>query len=590
MQDDTFVYAGDSCSKSNQQNTIPIVLSVPTESHRGHFSRLLDINEYNYLKKALQKDIEETHLLNETTSSKIKTALDQIASTLYDELLEQISKKVVGIHKKQRQQISPTASVNKLVLCKDYSKHQSTKRQLENPQNLLTNKFACCPKQEVPFQTETQSNESSSESSESSEDDKSEEHFFRATANKSRNHQTEQDIHAQCAKKLAEHLRNRPTLPACPINPKNSFTEVDLAIRLPLYSCPFKMCTFGTDNKREFLLHVGSRAGKHIKTIKQCCAPKFRDFHPIEWVSEAVATIERNNFPCIGLATTRRALRTLTKVYNDESIKAVACFSCGCLYTTLQGPEAIDWDREETLLPPIRDIFYLDAKYLRKIELERKGTLLNNLAFELWHERYVREHFIQKRHPQQQQSRECILRTGRCPSETNNDPAYEKSEWSIQLPIHLEEGLNLDFITLMGVTEDVICKTKENEKQKFCTPMCNKCTVPICRHCYFGLINYNASNGHSTVPLALANDNYYGYVCKELVRHQATWLECAAAGLVWTTIIVFYLESPYGHLMLETMEGAEARTQARGNLFSFSMPWEDIEKRCKEADETWKKK
>ncbi len=51
--------------------------------------------------------------------------------------------------------------------------------------------------------------------------------------------------------------------------------------------------------------------------------------------------------------------------------------------------------------------------------------------------------------------------------------------------------------------------------------------------------------------------------------------------------MVFYLEEPYGHLMEESMEGAQARTYARGNLFSFSLPWEDIEKRCVEADKNW---
>ena len=86
--------------------------------------------------------------------------------------------------------------------------------------------------------------------------------------------------------------------------------------------------------------------------------------------------------------------------------------------------------------------------------------------------------------------------------------------------------------------------------------------------------------------MALANDNFYGYVQSLLVREQVTWLECAAASLCWSTILVYYLEDPHGHLMLESMEGAQARTQARGNLFSFILPWEDIERRCREAMET----
>ena len=87
--------------------------------------------------------------------------------------------------------------------------------------------------------------------------------------------------------------------------------------------------------------------------------------------------------------------------------------------------------------------------------------------------------------------------------------------------------------------------------------------------------------------MALANDNFYGYALKLLAEESITWLECAAASLVWTTMIVYYFEKPYGHLLLESMEGPEARTTARGNLFSFALPWEDIEKRCVEAGSNW---
>ena len=36
--------------------------------------------------------------------------------------------------------------------------------------------------------------------------------------------------------------------------------------------------------------------------------------------------------------------------------------------------------------------------------------------------------------------------------------------------------------------------------------------------------------------------------------------------------------------MQESMDGAQARKTARGNLFSFSLPWDEIEARCQEAD------
>ena len=72
--------------------------------------------------------------------------------------------------------------------------------------------------------------------------------------------------------------------------------------------------------------------------------------------------------------------------------------------------------------------------------------------------------------------------------------------------------------------------------------------------------------------MSLANDNYYGYVARLLVKEHVIWLECAAASLCWSTILVYYVEEPYGHLMLESVEGASARAQVRGNLFSFGMP------------------
>ena len=100
-------------------------------------------------------------------------------------------------------------------------------------------------------------------------------------------------------------------------------------------------------------------------------------------------------------------------------------------------------------------------------------------------------------------------------------------------------------------------------------------------------MSYTRDSTSGTIPMALANDNYYGYALKLLVEKRITWLECAAASLVWTSIMVYYLEAPYGHLMLEQMEGTQARTTARGNLFSFELPWEDVSARCKEAETAW---
>ena len=83
--------------------------------------------------------------------------------------------------------------------------------------------------------------------------------------------------------------------------------------------------------------------------------------------------------------------------------------------------------------------------------------------------------------------------------------------------------------------------------------------------------------------MSLSNDHYYGNVDKFLVENQVTWLECAAASVCWSTMLVYYLEDPYGHLMNEKMGNPQGRTRVRGNLFSFTMPWADIERCCHQA-------
>ena len=48
-------------------------------------------------------------------------------------------------------------------------------------------------------------------------------------------------------------------------------------------------------------------------------------------------------------------------------------------------------------------------------------------------------------------------------------------------------------------------------------------------------------------------------------------LSARQLSLVWTTLLVTYLEEPYGHLMTEQKSGA------------MTMKWEDVERCCKEA-------
>ena len=48
-------------------------------------------------------------------------------------------------------------------------------------------------------------------------------------------------------------------------------------------------------------------------------------------------------------------------------------------------------------------------------------------------------------------------------------------------------------------------------------------------------------------------------------------------------MLAYLVEDPYGHLVSENMVCAQGRTHMRGSLFSFNMPWEDIERCCYQA-------
>ena len=189
--------------------------------------------------------------------------------------------------------------------------------------------------------------DSSSEEEDEASEDKGAtlDSVFKVSARVQGDDPTEQDDWRERCRRLAQELlRDRPTLPPDLDDPRMSLRDVSVAIRLPCFSCPFKDCLFCTDDRADFMLHVGGMqdGSPHWADIQRVCgtAPHMR---AIDWVGGAIACVERANFPRVGPATTRRALRRLTQVYSEDSIRALACFCCGQLRTTWAGPPDIDY-------------------------------------------------------------------------------------------------------------------------------------------------------------------------------------------------------------------------------------------------------
>ena len=100
----------------------------------------------------------------------------------------------------------------------------------------------------------------------------------------------------------------------------------------------------------------------------------------LDILTSAVAYVERSHWPKLGLAITRRVLRQLCTVFNDQKVKCLCCFSCGQLRTTFKGLEhvGINSTMPQSELNSIHTIDYVGMHYFLNAERRCPGTLLNN--------------------------------------------------------------------------------------------------------------------------------------------------------------------------------------------------------------------
>ena len=145
---------------------------------------------------------------------------------------------------------------------------------------------------------------------------------------------------------------------------------------------------------------------------------------------------------------------------------------------------------------------------------------------------------------------------------------------------------------LFGCCEDVCCTQlhtdhcNEFETEPFCRKLCEECEVPKCADCWLKLSTHDCQSSYrdgGTILMSISNDHYYGHVNRLSVENNVTWLECAATCLVWSTMLVYNLETPYGHRMEAHFWKAGEQNNSKRQSFSFSMPWEDIENFCHHA-------
>ena len=138
------------------------------------------------------------------------------------------------------------------------------------------------------------------------------------------------------------------------------------------------------------MVHVGSERADapHSKMIRDICGAA-AGIGAVDWVAGATGVCERRNFPRIGRATTRRALRRLTQAYCDDFVQAVTCFCCGQIRTTLAGQPCIDYSAGVVSSRGNVDIEYVGKAWLQQVNDTRPGTLECNCGYDTWRNRYT---------------------------------------------------------------------------------------------------------------------------------------------------------------------------------------------------------
>ena len=184
----------------------------------------------------------------------------------------------------------------------------------------------------------------------------------------------------RCGEELATALRMKPTLPASYENNNISWTDVETALRIPLYSCPFKGCICAASERLQFLFYLAGeqRPTSHYEEVHKIGGEYVEWMQTIVFIYGTITVRERAAFPTVDLSVTLHAVRILALNYNDREIKALVCFCCGQIRTTMKGAQVIAYDTES-----VRDvrhgveIAYVNRGWFANVEEKCPGTLLH---------------------------------------------------------------------------------------------------------------------------------------------------------------------------------------------------------------------
>ena len=358
---------------------------------------------------------------------------------------------------------------------------------------------------------------------------------------------------------LEEHLKEDVTMPFqsdwCSMD---CDADLESGISLPPWHCPFLdcRCCWQSDDveknhEEAWWQHVWHTVSHKVVCLKslQMANLAVADADLPETVFAllvaAMTEKERRN-PCmvprVGLAVDRRTLVHLGETFEENNIKCLMCFVCGCKYLYHQGFNKFG--------EPVNkgDINYhsdTDRVLSRLLHGDKKDSLNQAFSFNMSRKRF-KDHFGE------------AVRT---------DDSFANDTWEWKRITHRN-----------GEDEEVMCNPEDVLRSTLCLHddhiVCSKCRIPFCNDCR------RLTQQNQKIPKALTNDNFIGYMNRYIVKHRVTWLEATIASPVFTGLITYYIEGAQEHrhhLMEETIAQPQRAYGVRGSLFSFLMPWEKIQ-------------
>jgi hypothetical protein len=374
---------------------------------------------------------------------------------------------------------------------------------------------------------------------------------------------TPEDKKLHAARGLAERLRPKPLLPADPYDAtlQRPWLDVASGVKLPTAHCAFKGCGWTGVRSDHIQTHL---VRSHRQVITQCIAeateglsveddvteeeePEAAETEPssaadedltetsvsfkrqvLAYYTAAIREKEREGVPSIGASIDRRTFEHVHEDYNSKTVRSLVCYVCATINTqTSSANSAIRLE---------------DGSVLQCLS---KESFEGNLCFDTFRERHMSE----------------------LDSSLRGDADLAPTCWLWrQLLLRPNEAP----AAMLCCPEDVVHCGAAHAAHA----ICGACRIPICRSCKRRMQQKESES--CLVPMALANDNFQGFLPKLIYDLKVRWIEAAAACPHWTTQILYYIEGDRGHLLEEELFKPKFRTAVRGNIFSFHMPWEDI--------------